>query len=147
MKWRKGWRGLPKSCADQSLGFYSRQSLAKKALVGWRLVIDLYMHDLIFLSSLISLSFYGMVSSVLTSTWKDDVMFSITCKDVSFKIAIHPESSPYFHFMLNGAVFQFKVMCFILLVIPLVFASFHLSLCVGTLQKGPASEISAHLAC
>ena len=62
-------------------------------------------------------------SSVLLSVRKGDFLDSIDLKDAYFQIPVHTSSRKWFRFVSDGAVHQFRVLCFGLSTAPQVFAT------------------------
>ena len=105
---------------NPSLGFYSR-FLVQKVPGGWRPVIRVVIHQQ--LGYLILMPFkMEIVSSVLGSIKKGNVIFSVDLKDVCFDIPVPLDSCPYLRIAFSSRVFQFRALCFGLSIVPQVFA-------------------------
>ena len=100
------------------LGFYNHLFIVQKATGGWQPVVNL-----LALKGFFTLTKFWMemVSSVLGSIWRGDVMSLVDLKDAYFQILIHPDSQPYLQIALSSQVYQLKVVCFGLLSAPQVF--------------------------
>ena len=112
-------KGTAELVHDQIPSFYSWLFLVEKATGGWRPVIYL-----LSLSKFVLLMKFmrEMVVPILASVRKGDFMISRDLKDAYFQISIHPKSCPFLHFVMDGMVYQFKVLCFGLSTVPQVFA-------------------------
>ena len=104
--------------APQSLGFYSRLFLVKKASGSWRPIIDLST-----LNGFITSSRFHMETprSVLNSIRPGDWMISLDLQDAYLQVPVHHDSRRYLRFVVDGKTFQFRVLCFGLTTAPQVF--------------------------
>ena len=111
-------KGALEIARDPGPGFYSRLFLVEKASGSWRPVIDLsHLNDFVQLTS------FKMetVASVLLSLREGDFLASLDLKDAYFQIPIHRSSRKLLRFMSEGAVYQFRALCFGLSSAPQVF--------------------------
>ena len=101
-----------------SPGFYSNVILVRKAIGGWRTVIDLKN-----LNADIHAPHFRMftTNSVLSSVQKGDYVFKIDLQDAYFHVPIHPSSRKYLRFAFENKVYQFQVQPFGLNTPPQVF--------------------------
>ena len=102
-------KGALKIAFDPGPGFYSRLFLVEKASGGWHPVIDLS-----HLNEFVHLTRFKMetVTSVLLSVREGDFLASLDPKDAYFQIPIHPSSRKLLRFTSEGAVYQFRALCF-----------------------------------
>ena len=103
---------------DPGPGFYSHLFLVEKVTGGWRPVIDLSHLNEFVLQTPFQLE---TVASVLLSIREGDFLTSIDLKDAYFQIPVHQSLRKLLRFMSEGAVYQFKALCFELLTAPQVF--------------------------
>ena len=103
---------------DLGRGFYSHLFLVEKVTGGWRPVIDLSHLNEFVLQTPFQLE---TVASVLLSIREGDFLASIDLKDAYFQIPVHQSSRKLLRFLPEGAVYQFKALCFELLTAPQVF--------------------------
>ena len=83
-----------------------------------------------------------IVSSVLESIRKGEVMFSVDPKDAYFQISVHLDSRLFLYIAINGRVYQFKALCCGLSMAPTVFTrAFYLSLRVGSQEGNPTASL------
>ena len=104
--------------APQSIGFYSRLFLVKKASGSWRPIIDLST-----LNDYITSSRFHMETprSVLNSIRPGDWMISLDLQDAYLQVPVHHDSRLFLRFVVDGKPFQFRVLCFGLTTAPQVF--------------------------
>ena len=102
-----------------SPGFYSRLFVVWKTSGSWRPIISLSHLDLFLASSPFKME---TVQSVLLSVRPGDWMVSIDLKEAYLQIPVHPDSRKYLRFVAFGRVYQFRALCFGLVLAPQVFA-------------------------
>ena len=104
--------------APQSPGFYSRLFLVKKASGSWRPIIDLST-----LNHYVTSSRFHMETprSVLNSIRPGDWMISLDLQDAYLQVPVHHDSCRFLRFVVDGKLFQFRVLCFGLTTAPQVF--------------------------
>ena len=101
-----------------SPGFYSRLFVVMKASGAWRPVIDLSTLNLRIQQTSFKIE---TLQSVLLSVRPGDWMVSLDLKDAYLQVLMHPDSRKFLRFMVGGKVYQFKVLCFGLSMVPQVF--------------------------
>ena len=111
-------KGALEIVLDSDPSFYSRLFLVEKTSGGWRPVIDLSPLD-----EFVRQTPFRMetAASVLLSVREGDFLASLDLKDAYFQIPIHHSSRKWPHFVPDGTVHQFKVLCFGLSTAPQVF--------------------------
>ena len=121
-------KGTLEIVLDLGPGFYSRLFLVEKATGGWRPVIDLSP-----LNGFVRQTPFKMetAASVLLSVGEGDFLASVDLKNVYFQILVHRSSRKLLRFTSEGAVYQFKVLCFGLSTAPQVFTE-----CLQPCQRG-----------
>ena len=104
--------------APQSPGFYSRLFLVQKASGSWRPIIDLST-----LNGYVTSSHFHMETpqSVLLSIRPGDWMISLDLQDAYLQVPVHRDSCRYLRFVVQGKMYQFRVLCFGLTTAPQVF--------------------------
>ena len=99
--------------APQSLGFYSRLFLVQKASGSWRPIIDLSTERLHYLVSLP----YG--DSTVSPSFH--LSGRLDLQDAYLQVPVHHDSRRYLRFVVEGRMYQFRVLCFGLTTAPQVF--------------------------
>ncbi|KAK3879905.1 hypothetical protein Pcinc_015549 [Petrolisthes cinctipes] len=115
--------------APATPGFYSHLFVVTKATGGFRPVPDLSS-----LNRYVTITQFRMdtVRTVMFAICSHDWMTAIDLEDTYFQIPIHPDSRKFLRFIWKGHHFQFKALCFGLLMAPQVF----------TRMMGPVSAVS-----
>ena len=136
-------KGALEIVPDPGPGFYSRLFLVEKATGGWRPVIDLST-----LNTFIRQTPFKMetVASVLNAVQENDLLASLDLKDAYFQVPVHPSSRKFLHFVSQGTVYQFKVICFGLSTAPQVFTRVFAGVSVGAHSRNSASPLLGRLA-
>ena len=126
-------KGALERVPDPDPGFYSRLFLVEKASGGWRPVIDLSPFN-----EFVQQTPFKMetTSSVLLSVRRGDFLASIDLKDAYFQIPVHTSSRKWLRFVPDGAVHQFKVLCFGLSTAPQVFTRVFATVSAWALTRG-----------
>ncbi|XP_068214331.1 uncharacterized protein [Palaemon carinicauda] len=88
-----------------SPGFYNRLFLVPKSSGGWRPVLDVSALNIFVEKTKFTLE---TTQSGHAVAW----MVSLDLQDAYFHIPIHPTSSKFLRFVVQGKCFQFKALCF-----------------------------------
>ena len=104
--------------APQSPGFYSRVFLVQKASGSWRPIIDLST-----LNDYVTSSHFYMETpqSILRSICPGEWMVSLDLQDAYLQVPIHHDLRCFLRFVVEGTMYQFRVLCFGLTTAPQVF--------------------------
>ena len=78
----------------------------------------------------------GMVTSILASIWKGDIMFLIDPREPYFQIPILSELRPFLQFVVNKKINQYKAICFVLSPAPWVFTRVFVLVLKWSHQRG-----------